>query len=719
MRAASVANCPGSGTGRKRTAPGVIRALCLSALVLLASACVPEAEVETKPCPCGDGWQCCAGDNVCVPPGQICPNGDGPVAEDEVVVQGRVCTSTAAELAHPVKILVMVDASGSMQFTDPSSRNTRTQYGSGPPLYSTNAVASCIKACEGTGRSSVQCSKLCQNSSSPARQQAAQRLYDKHKDNPAVSFAFVRFNSRVLVNGGASAQTAGFTTDTSEILASISSLSQAELTTDYESALITARQLLERDLKAASAARRARTRYVVMFLSDGAPSITCQAGCNNDSGTTGLGGGLAMESLCDVPRDSWCQQVNVSVPSLCKDMKDNWYPHLKPCAEFNTDKRVLDQVDAIIKLKDLYGAGGISFNTTFLSDPTLPAGILKLMGLEISSNTSCTTHADCPDADERCVLYTPAGETKPVQRCKEPSERRLIKMAERGNGRFVLYDSPTKLDYLVFDYSSLFRTYGMTSLIVTNTTARPSQRKLRPDSDGDGLTDAVEQAGGGGSSATSADTDDDGYNDKLERELASKGYDPARPAPPLLACTGKARLDADGDGLNACEESALGTDPLLADSDRDRLPDGLELRWGTDPTVADDTTDDDLDGKLAGDEILAHTDPTLADKDYRSRFRYHYVVNQVSSADADSRCFQFKVRGVRLRTPLSAGGAAAGENVIRVYFGEAPGDVPQDFGHFKAATVKASYLGDGTKSPASSAITLAPSDFVSLGAAAK
>jgi hypothetical protein len=47
---------------------------CLSALALLAlAACTSPLSLENLPCPCASGWQCCAGDNVCVKEGEACP----------------------------------------------------------------------------------------------------------------------------------------------------------------------------------------------------------------------------------------------------------------------------------------------------------------------------------------------------------------------------------------------------------------------------------------------------------------------------------------------------------------------------------------------------------------------------------------------------------------------------------------------------------------------
>ena len=72
-------------------------------------------------------------------------------------------------------------------------------------------------------------------------------------------------------------------------------------------------------------------------------------------------------------------------------------------------------------------------------------------------------------------------------------------------------------------------------------------------------------------------------------------------------------IDADGDRLRDDREQALGTEPLLADTDADGLGDGDEVDlYGTDPLRAD-TDDDGLDDA----EEIANlgTNPLLADTD--------------------------------------------------------------------------------------------------------
>ena len=71
--------------------------------------------------------------------------------------------------------------------------------------------------------------------------------------------------------------------------------------------------------------------------------------------------------------------------------------------------------------------------------------------------------------------------------------------------------------------------------------------------------------------------------------------------------------DPDGDGLNNDREAALGTDPLLPDTDGDRLLDREEVETHQTNPLAVDTDDDGLQD---GDEIQTHlTDPRNPDMD--------------------------------------------------------------------------------------------------------
>lgn len=93
---------------------------------------------------------------------------------------------------------------------------------------------------------------------------------------------------------------------------------------------------------------------------------------------------------------------------------------------------------------------------------------------------------------------------------------------------------------------------------------------MQTDTDGDGLTDALEQAAG--SDPTVADTDGDGLGDALEVGVLRS--DPTK-------------VDTDNDGLSDAREYLLGTDPTLRDTDADGLTDAAEVAYGTDPLQQD------------------------------------------------------------------------------------------------------------------------------------
>ncbi|MBI2373891.1 MAG: tandem-95 repeat protein [Deltaproteobacteria bacterium] len=121
------------------------------------------------------------------------------------------------------------------------------------------------------------------------------------------------------------------------------------------------------------------------------------------------------------------------------------------------------------------------------------------------------------------------------------------------------------------------------------------------DSDGDGLTDSQEEAGG--SNPNLADSDGDGLSDGIEAAVTLTD--------PLRDDTDDDGLidgseDADGDGLADAAE----TDPRLSDTDGDGIQDGTEL--GLEHSLATSTNPavfvPDLDPATT-------TDPTLADTD--------------------------------------------------------------------------------------------------------
>jgi hypothetical protein len=95
-----------------------------------------------------------------------------------------------------------------------------------------------------------------------------------------------------------------------------------------------------------------------------------------------------------------------------------------------------------------------------------------------------------------------------------------------------------------------------------------------PDTDSDGLTDGYEVTNRH-TNPTKADTDGDGMPDKWELDHG------------LNALVNDAALDPDQDGLSNLQEYQIGADPHNADTDGDRVGDGIEAQAHSNPQVAD------------------------------------------------------------------------------------------------------------------------------------
>ena len=143
--------------------------------------------------------------------------------------------------------------------------------------------------------------------------------------------------------------------------------------------------------------------------------------------------------------------------------------------------------------------------------------------------------------------------------------------------------------------------------------------RSNPDSDGDGVNDGVEV---GGNASSPVDSDGDGIPNVLESSVTdtdgdgvtnqndSANNNPCVPNANSAACLA---VDSDGDGLTNGEEAALGTDPNNPDSDGDGINDGAEA--GSNPSNPTDTDGDGIpDVFEAGDSDNDGT-PDSADVD--------------------------------------------------------------------------------------------------------
>jgi hypothetical protein len=123
------------------------------------------------------------------------------------------------------------------------------------------------------------------------------------------------------------------------------------------------------------------------------------------------------------------------------------------------------------------------------------------------------------------------------------------------------------------------------------------------DTDSDGLSDAYEAAVVH-TDPLSADTDKDGLTDSFEvAQKTDAGQAEIPDAVRAANFGGLASLDSDADGLSDLFEQRGGTNPLSADTDRDRLSDGEEVARRSDPN----SMDSDKDGLTDAFEAQAGT----------------------------------------------------------------------------------------------------------------
>ncbi len=524
--------------------------------------------------------------------------------DDKLSVEGRFCVSEPDDVAFPVKILIAIDQSASLQCTDPGNNRFEAING----------------ACNGLD------------------------------GLPNVEFGVVGFASWSSITP--------FTTswnDASEALAP-----SGGTATDYQGALSLVLEVLEQDMLDSGPTEVARTKYIVLFLSDGVPVPQCRAGCDDG----------------DTPPDS-----NYGVCNTTLEIPEGEYVDMHTlCPEYNQPEQILQKVRDIIALGEFYGAGELSLST-----------ILLLASQEEIDQV-------CPDIDE-------------FDNVREEAEPLMQSMALEGLGTYRDVSISTDLDFLEFNYESLEAPYQVTEFFAINTHTIPTESGMSMDSDMDGLDDTTEFDLG--LDRLLADTDNDRFSDLFEVTFANMGFDALNEGIPALGCDGGS--DRDGDGLRECEEEFLGTDPLLPDSDGDRIPDGIEFRLGMDPMIEDTYVDHDFDGRLSGDEVRAGTHPQLYDEESALLNQIHYSVDSTQVVSQDhTDCYDFHFQDLTLKPTLSAD-AENGINRILVYGQEEPVGLAGSRGRVHVACVEPRYLGDTFKDPPSGQISgIGPESFVEI-----
>ena len=570
--------------GRAGREPLMRRALTICALLALWGAC-SRADLEKIPPE---------------PP---------PPRDDKITVRGEVCARASETLDFPLRVLFVVDASESMEITDPPDPETG------------------------------------ETRRERAVRETWQRLLAQSDDG--VKIGIVRFSaqarSRTPVDADGDSLPESFFTDSEDqLVAATRALAVTDRTTNFIGALDEAYFEMRAEMLRSDLETRTRSKFAVIFISDGIPDETDAA------------------------------------------------------ARENAPARIVEGVDALVELAQLFDVGAFALHTVYLSTP---------LGAVVD----------------------------------QPAQTLLADMAEAGGGTYRNAPNGDAVDFLHIDLNRIRRVFTLRALTALNLQALQSHAQrpevpiaaldegrfgdVRPDgelhcgeplvdTDGDGLADLIELRIG--SDPLVADSDGDGVNDHVEWALRLSGLDPDDPTD--SGCLASERsADADGDGLTDCEEIYIGTSQTTADTDHDGLPDRLELRAGTNPTRADVTDDFDWDRTRNGVEARSGIDPLCDDAALRSLLAYDYRIEALEPRDGRANCQAFSVGRVTLMPTADNGDArypGNGWNRVLFFVGEGAFDDPQTIAGWRIACVEARYeaLGD-VKEPASGEFALTDADF--------
>ncbi len=601
--------------------------------------------------------------------------------DDEVVLTGSFCASPAADVPYPVKVMFIVDGSGSQQFSDQNRQRVV-------------AVENAINALIGQSN---------------------------------VYFKTIVFNAAVTAtptNFG-DPPPAVFTNDLNELLPGLVDLTQADTLTDYQGALAVAYAELLRDITdvrrdpTRGPAELARTKYVIIFISDGMPDPQCRVGFGNDFDPNFDGG---VNLLCE-DQDFLNCLLQVQDPvlgntecnggvcdfngTLCNENPDAELlfgglatMELMGGADYNQPYQLLARVQDIMDLSKRYDVGDIRLHTGLVLDPNADPGVIAIFG----------------DPAQAVPL--------------------MEEMANLGEGLAMKFYGGDQIDFLEINYRSLKQPRVVTDFYADNTSSPPGAEGFLIDTDGDGLTDAEELAIG--TSPRNNDTDGDGYRDGLEWKRRAYGLDPLDPclprlvdvpgADPLAECdplapmtcnfeygqNGRIYIDTDRDGLNDCEEKQLGTNPDSPDTDHDGLIDSVEVRFGTNPVLWDYEQDSEGDSLRNGMEVISHLPPNVRQSSDVTERRYRYDRPEIVEARTiDGRpCYDFTVRRVKLAPTIENDNLdlPVGYNTIRLYIVEHMADDLAGPPLLRTACLRARYVPPSLKDPVSGAIVLRVTD---------
>jgi hypothetical protein len=597
--------------------------------------------------------------------------------DDRLSLKGRVCTDTPDADGFPVKVVIVIDQSGSMCVSDPPGSQEGTGF------------------CE---RAEVQ-AIVPPGVTEPGRVRALRRLVQQFRAQPNVQVSIVPFETNIRdtwpsnTGNRFARPTSGSGVDTY-----IGALQeQLGKGTDYQGALAEAYKIISADITDVAKARPAelpRTRYVVVFLTDGTPYPRCSA---NDT--------LSQYATPDQPDLTW--EDSSSAREFC-NLMDPEDPDAILGYIAGTDRnqnyQLFSYVRQFMELKLQHNVGDIRMHTVLLFNEE-------------------AVRACGPICQDLYGTYPGVSPAQYPREAKKISSWLLKRFAEMGGGVYQEFNNTTEISQLglgALDYSSFASRNVMKTLMVEALTSVPAEDARVPDSDGDGVSDALDNGFSLGTNTFTQDSDGDCFTDGFESLHADQGFvaanakdargcDPASPLTPACRCA-----DTDGDGLSQYAEDYLRTHSGIVDSDGDGIPDSLEARHGLDPlTLNQAGIDTDGDGIPDEQELRAASNPTKRDRSFHERFGYQYEV-RAEVQDNGRVCYDFTVSNLQLVTPPSRSGVQQGYNLFKVWFAEAPeSGVSTDYGVWRTACAWAQYAPPSVRVPLGPELTLEDGNFVS------
>jgi hypothetical protein len=556
-------------------------------------------------------------------------------------IEGQVCTAEPQDLSYPLRVLFVVDGSESMEVSDPPDPMT-----------------------EERGRQR-------------AVRETWERLLEQSRGDSQSQIGVIRFSAQaeILTQSVANGISKTFTQDSNLLADATEKLAFTDRTTNYLNALDTVYATLRQEAQNAVVSNETgqeslgRSRYVVIFISDGLPSD----GANNNQG-------------------SLKQQVSL-------------------------------KISEILKLKARFGIGEIQLHTLFVS--TEQGLLLDREAqdlLQKMAELGNGSYRSFPQGERLNFLHIELSRIKRIYSLKSlvPLMMHTVQSEMQHPTLSLESDAPYYLDANQDQSLSCGEAMsdsdmdGLADLFELRLGTDP----WKYDTDMDGLNDRIEwlQRRSGLSPLDPTDAqcvpilsieNNPGCIDADEDQMCDcrdENQDDICDIP-----------DYDGDGLNDCEELFYGSSHLSADTDDDGLPDLVEFRFASAVTQSEKGSDLDWDGTEGLVEVLNGLDPLCDDAAIRSRMAYARELEEIGQND-QSNCYSFEVSSIPLmKTMLSneEDKSNSFENRVLLFAGEGAYDEKKNVSLWKVACINAKFTNQ-IKQDTRKTMKLVDDDFIRL-----